>query len=381
MRIKLFDGNRCWNSERMEIRVEEFDALEGKHIFSDDYERKKQKLLEDLKKGKRTGSRKKMYKAAAALALICVIGSTTVYAVSADHRDIFDSLWGNSTKKNIPVHEVEVEGNEGSVMVTVPSMEYVSVDPEKADQVLEDRIMDTPIVKQIGDHTLTIQSVVYDKNGAVIYYTLEREGGVTMLVGDDSTNQSKGAYFSEESTEYFQFGGCELTYIDLEKSTRDKLYCCVYQVAWGDSSKRIVPELTIWHFPFQWRDGDMTEEEIKEYDTNTTEETISITDKQPLDVYPYAAPNEGSLEISAIDMSIDLGTDLPENCSVDNLRSVEIRYKDGTSYLVYDKENYINNTGYLCGGLDEQVRIAFNRLVDTDAIDLIVVNGVEYQAQ
>ena len=59
--------------------------------------------------------------------------------------------------------------------------------------------MDEPLVKQLGEHTLTIESFVYDSSGAVMYYTLGRKGGVTALRGDEDTNMAKGAVFTDEA--------------------------------------------------------------------------------------------------------------------------------------------------------------------------------------
>nr|WP_304971281.1 hypothetical protein [uncultured Schaedlerella sp.] len=114
-------------------------------------------------------------------------------------------MFGNSTKKSTPVIETEVDtgktnedGTPKMTDVTIPSREFVSVDPQQAQDLTGGGCISEPIVKKLGDHTLTVENMVYDKNGAVITFTLERSGGVTMMIGDADTNVRKGAYFAED---------------------------------------------------------------------------------------------------------------------------------------------------------------------------------------
>lgn len=147
-------------------------------------------------------------------------------------------MFGNTTKKSTEAFTKEIDNQKGgTTSVTIPSHEYVSVDPEKAKELVGDGALSEPIEKQLGDHTLCIENLVYDKNSAFMYFTLERKGGVTMLVGNEGTNISKGAYFPDDSLWYFNLESTEGNlyydniYIDMEKSTEDKLYCSSYMIA------------------------------------------------------------------------------------------------------------------------------------------------------
>lgn len=58
-----------------------------------------------------------------------------------------------------------------------------------------------------------------------------------------------------------------------------------------------------------------------------------------------------------------------------NVKHVEIQYKNGESYVVEDKNENINNTGYVIG-CDPYYKVAFNRLVDVENIKAVVINDI-----
>ena len=62
------------------------------------------------------------------------------------------------------------------------------------------------------------------------------------------------------------------------------------------------------------------------------------------------------------------------------MKHLEIRYKDGSSYVVSDQEGCIENNGYVMGA-GVWYKAAFNRLVDTDEIEEILVNDVRFPAE
>ena len=82
--------------------------------------------------------------------------------------------------------------------VTIPSREFVSVDPQQAQDLTGGGCISEPIVKKLGDHTLTVENMVYDKNGAVITFTLERSGGVTMMISSTPATFAGTIFISTE---------------------------------------------------------------------------------------------------------------------------------------------------------------------------------------
>ena len=93
---------------------------------------------------------------------------------------------------------------------------------------------------------------------------------------------------------------------------------------------------------------------------------------------------DGYIEYSpvsiCIDMSKGLGLSKEEAGDPYYMKHLEIRYTDGSNYIVFDEEDNINNSGYVLG-TDEGYKTVFNRLVETDQIAEIIVNDVSFPVQ
>ena len=326
-------------------------------------------------------------------------------------------MFGNTTKKSWDVVHKEVDnGKGGTTAVDIPSKEFVAVDEEKANEQIGKWVMDEPLVKQLGEHTLTIESFVYDSSGAVMYYTLGRKGGVTALRGDEDTNMAKGAVFTDEADfrfdvqcgmpedENFIFTG-ENTYVDMEKSTNELLYCTSYML-WSDNLKAgDIPKLVITKYPDKLKEiekllpdvNGLSEEEMKdeslwkEYNeamAKAETEIIDLSGKGQVPDKTIDMGANGCLVYSPISIRVDMskGMGLSEDEAQDPyyMKHMEIKYKDGSSYVVSDSEELIENSGYvlgLTGGVGAWYKTVFNRLVDTDEIAEIIVNDVSFQVE
>lgn len=334
--------------------------------------------------------RKFPYMAAAIAAVCCLAIPGAVYA--AVNSDFFDGMLGNSTKKSTPAITKEVDnGKGGTTSVTLPSHEYVPVDEEKAQELIGNGELDTPIEKQLGEHTLRVENMVYDKNSALIYFTLEREGGVMMLVGDADTNAAKGAYCSGTTNHQFSFDttseeifGADNIYVDQEKSTPEKMYCYSY-IIWSDSlPDGVFPALSIIEYPCPIREmerTDASDEEWEAFYAAAKHEDIILTGQAPIPVQRIDMGEKGCLEYSPISISLDLarglGLSQDEACDPYHLWHLEIRYKNGSNYIVSDAEDNIENSSYILG-TGTWYKTTFNRLVDVDEIKEIVVNDVAF---
>lgn len=367
------------------------------------------KILKTQQKQKRKKPRRRFSYAAAAIAVAgCLAIPGAAYAAS--NLDFFEAMFGNKTKKSTPVIETEQDtgktnedGTPKMAHITLPSHEFVSVDPQKAQDLTGGGCMSEPVEKQLGDHTLCIENMVYDQNGAVIYFTLERPGGVTMLVGNDDTNVRKGAYFSQDRTYGFSFNTTDdifagyNIYVDTEKSTKDKMYCTAYML-WSESLPKegVFPQLCIQKYPYSVKErddkviayntgeaGDETLEELNEFERQTKTEEIALTDQNPIPVKTIDMGKDGCVAYSPISIGVDLsaGFGLTKEEAYDpfNLTYLEIKYKDGSSYVVSDYANNIENSGYVLGGVSEVwYETAFNRIVDVNEIQEIIVNDVTF---
>lgn len=348
--------------------------------ISDIVETRIQETYKQINKGGRRRT-KSIRKIAAAIAVVCLFVPGVVYASSK--TEFFQAMFGNETRESNDVLKREIdtgkEGKDAKVTVTLPSREYVSVDEEQAEKAIGAYVSEEPIIKKIGSHTLTINSFVYDRNGAMMYYTLERKGRVTALAGDEETNLTKGAYFTDDSDFYFN---CETkngviagenTYIDLKKSTNDRL-CCYSYILWNEPLKDgDVPELMLETYPCARKE--LTEE------TKTKTERIRLTSKEPVPVRKIDMGDKGYLEYSPIAMSVDMakGMGLSKEKAEDPyyLESIKVVYKDKESYVVCDKEKNVENSSYQLGA-GTYYKTVFNRLVDVDEIEKIIVNGVGF---
>lgn len=345
--------------------------------ISDTVERRIQDTYKMLEKKKYQGRNKLCV--AAAIAVICIALPGVVYASAK--TEFFQGVFGNETKKSYEATRQEFEdGKGGKFSATVPSKEFVSVDTEKAEEIVGKWVESEPIEKKIGSHMLRIENFAYDKNGALVYFTLEREGGVTALKGNEQTNAAKGAMFTEESDFYFYYEtskgiiGYENTYVDTEKSTDEKLYCYAYVLWNGSLENGDTPQLVIDTYPCEKKD-------LPENAKITTEK-IKLTDKEPIPVKCIDLGEKGYLEYSPISLSVDMakGMGLSDEEASDPyyLEKIEITYKDGNNYVVSDKKKNIENNGYVMGD-ETWFKVMFNRLVDTSDVETITVNNVKFR--
>ncbi|MBQ3080569.1 MAG: hypothetical protein IJC48_11325 [Clostridia bacterium] len=62
------------------------------------------------------------------------------------------------------------------------------------------------------------------------------------------------------------------------------------------------------------------------------------------------------------------------------INSIQIIYESGEVFTVFE-DRKLNNNMYLCGALgnsQSDTAMVFNRLIDTQAVRLIRLNGIEY---
>ena len=375
-----------------EISIEEFDKPKENHIFSKRYEKQKEEALNQYRKKMQSRGKVRFAKIAAAVAVVMIVGPLTVNA--ATNGEMFSRIWGILGKSNIKPHdEVIYEKEKGtSVVVNYPQREYEDIDPETAKKLIGDSVEYPSITREVDGTTISILSVVRDQNSAVIEFSLEKAGGVDALEYSQTSNEGKGATFSENAKFEFFIGNGGFIYVDSDKSTEDKLYCYDY-VALGENADEL--NLEIDEYPCTRGERQTIVDSLDEQaldklakDTKTT--TVKIPMSKQLKAVPYVNAKNGSLEISPISMKVDMTTGLglskdeaiePYNCYY-----LSINYKDGTNYVVTEHEKEgehtcdvdTDNAYYTLGDDAGQLSFVFNRLVDTDKIKSITVNNTDY---
>ena len=135
------------------------DVLRKEVKISGEVEERLERTYEILR-SRSKAERKKIYKfpkVAVAAIVAALMVSTGVYA--SIRSDFFEGMFGNKTKTSTPAKPVSIDdGKGGTVDVVIPSKEFVDVDEERASELLGDYVLEEPIVKEIGSHTLTVEN-------------------------------------------------------------------------------------------------------------------------------------------------------------------------------------------------------------------------------
>ncbi|MBP5775166.1 MAG: hypothetical protein J6W36_05665 [Clostridiales bacterium] len=376
-----------------DISIEEFDHITDgveDHVFSKEYLAGKESIMKNSTKAKISNLRIKVAAAACA-----VVVASPFVVNAAMNGELFNRIWGNEGKDNVPVHtityvedgKIDEKGNPVSHKVTMPKIEYKEQDPETAQRLLKDKYTANPVQAKIGDTTVTVESVVRDGIGIVASYTVEKPGGVDCFNYSQLDNETKGAWFREDQNIMFGFkeGGGKI-WVDLAKSTKDKLYCYEYMY---DTSV-FAPELNSPikdHITLEYQVYKDTRENIfkdEQYQTKgdaayikeSKEVKIPVADK--LETRTLKSDNLGSIKLSAIAMQWDsTGGKAPKGEAFDSVKSVKITFKDGSVYDMYEFGK-VESVGYICGNETGFISL-FNRLVDTNEVDSITINGTEFK--
>lgn len=344
--------------------------------------------------GRNAGRHKRGMAAAAAAAVIVLSGTTAMAAYLTTHTDFMDHLFGKGGRQSQEAVEKTVDNGKGSdTTVTVPSKEYVNVDGELAETLVEPYMQDLNLVRQIGDYTLTVLNNVTDGNAGCISYTLECKDGVRAIEGTEELNEAKGAYFTDERDFYFYLEDgnhnaiAEKTVIDLEKSTETCYYLYSSYVCTNPADSLIL-HLEQYDQMLSELPED-AEEEIK----TVMEEDIPIqTTQMPLTEVSNPENGERQFAYSSIALSLSLSNGFGLDAYVNTaggasfvdpyyVKYIALEYADGTTYVVEDQENAVDNTNYVCAGLGEDqdvMTLVFNRMVDWSKVKKLIVNEKEF---
>ena len=202
---------------------------------------------------------------------------------------------------------------------------------------------------------------------------------------------------------YYFGAGPGKTYVDMSKSTSTKIFCREYMTDVDFLSKYTDSD----HAEFP-TDAGMKLHIIEFNDTMTSyykaekdpfkdikdQVTVDIPFADKIEMSEVKSADGDSVKISPISMKLkgsaklygknNYGDDFNPEFSegVDHLRTVKITYKDGSEYNVYNSgdkngKGSVASYAYMIGEKDS-VSIMFNRLVDTNNISKITVNGIEF---
>jgi len=332
-------------------------------------------------------------KITAAAAALLIAAPLAVYA--ATNGEIIDRIWGNEGKNNVDRHtinyvdegKVDEDGNTVTVKIEMPRIEYVSTDPEVAARLIGDRISEEPVSCTIGDTRFTVETVVRDSIGGIVAsYTIEREGGVNCLNYSQLDNESKGAWYNPDNNIEFTFreGDGEI-FVDLERSTDNKVYCYEYMHGYcGDHLTLQLQELTV--SIQEMCDRINKDHKLDKKDFIKDEKLVTVPVADSLDSVTFTSASGDTVTASPISMKLrstsgDLVADhssyLVEGIElVDGIDKIKIIYNDGSEYVLFD--DVTDNAAYTMEDVKGCYYALFNRLVDYDNIAKITVNDVVF---
>lgn len=380
-----------------EFTVEEFDRIEEDHLFSSQYQKKKQRLL-------RTGSIQQRYSRVGIVALASLILAIGGIYAATSHSDFFQHAFGKGENRDDqPVREEtyimdKEDGNAHEATAVYPSHEYEEVDDETAEDLIGGQVATASRSITVRDHTFTILSAVRDENMIVLEYTIECPTGVKALTWDEHSDDTHGARTAPDATFMYQLGSAYgKIFVDESRSTDTLLYCTEYDFllnigedgfefapyAAGESPKMLFttydaePEKPILEVMadetmFESIDSSLTYTEL---DTGATE---------PVSKTIFRSESGGYAEVSPLGMRLDTAsgnmiqpwdeTDEEEPFDPDLIMmTISLHYKDGSEYLVADVHNNVENYQYTVGYKGVHM-ISFNRLVDLNEVEYVEVN-------
>ena len=389
------------------MSIEEFDHITDgveDHVFSAEYNARKESIMK-----KTNGTRAKTshlgIKIAAAAAVLVIAAPFAVNAATGGAvEDLIGRIWGKGDKKDIPNHtvnyveegKVDKNGNTVSYDINMPKVEYVDIDPEDAARIMDGKVNFEPQTLKVGEYTFTVNAVATDERSAVVDYTIERKGGVDILIYSQFENESKGAFINDDQPYSYSIGNSSRIWVDLKNSTKDKIYCTEY--IFTDDPANL--KLTVKEYERSRNEMWAEDEPINPNDHIKETKTISINSSGTMSQATFTSAGGDSIKISPISMKFTgsketLGDafDPVYGCAIDSAGFLKITYKDGSEYLVWsekyhdgihpnDESKEVANDAYALGGHEaNEFTVLFNRLADVSNIEKITVNETDFFAK
>ena len=294
-------------------------------------------------------------------AVISAMLATTAFAYVGftqyeNPMEMLGTFFGNTSKESTDggiVHETYFDQEYDYVQ---PTIERVPLDDNVAQEQVAPYISGVGGSVTYGDYTLTVEAQLYDSatDCGIIYYTLENPNGVrgyeTQLDGEVWWPGGELVYISD-------IGNGKGTYIIEDQTTDTKLAIAFYYC--GANGLDYV--------------------NVAFYADRSNALTLPLNDGGGMECITVA---DGEIRLSPIAIRVyaeNMGflyTNLDIYCDVSSL---VLRYKDGTEYVIYSDEPFIDNSTYALNNFDGTVvSYTFNRLVDIDAVEAVIINDVEY---
>lgn len=309
-----------------------------------------------------TENRQKRYhlrKAVVACTLAVLASGITVLAVA--RSGFFQSVFGTKGQPNTSAHVSEI--NNGNI---VPAREWVEVDENTAKELLGEKVTSIRDSVTLYGYTLTVHDYTIDENGiGAATYTLVNPDGLDEVIfgeyGDYSLSpDSPLVPVSAESSSGKIIDTASI--VDQTRTTDTELYAVLYFAPLEALEEN--EEILICLSGYEWdENGELLKHEV---------ETIPLSQASSAPSITYTSEAGYTAHLSPLGIFFDG----PIFEAVDRswwTKKLLITYTDDSVYQVRDTD--IFNQILSCLGSSGSVCTVFNRLVDTDTVKSITING------
>lgn len=309
---------------------------------------------------KRRRSYHMLPKAAVVCALTVALGGITVFA--AAHGEFFQSIFGTKGQENVEVHEVEMDGQSW----TAPAREWETADERTAERLTGEHITQIGESVTVYGYTLTVDEYLIDENGiGAVTYTLSNPDGLAGVC-----YAGYGEYYMSPDVpmkEINMMSAGEKSFdlrsiVDQTQTTDTELHAVMYFVPIEKLDEG--EAIQIIHSGYETDESGKT--------VTTEEQRITFTPDSFVSSDTYTSESGFTAHVSPVGILFD-GPVFESTDSGWITQKLIITYTDGSIYQVEDTDVY--NTIVACYNMDGDVLEVFNRLVDTEKIASVTVNG------
>ena len=308
--------------------------------------------------------------AVAIAATTALVASAAYAAVNVDFTQLAFSPKGNADVEAHTVVEQDcinpVTGEPKSWVA--PSRTWADVDEQVAERLLDGYVFDAGLTAESHGYTLTVGQCVMDENGnGIAAITIENPDGV------DIADAGYGEVYLSNDAPVFELvqspdgeSPWDVRIVrDTEASTDTKLVGAAY----FGPFRATIGEGLVWSLVSREDGGQSSVQASNAAGESTYLPATTLPAKE------FKGNDGSTVELSPIGM-------VQHPASVDqHIREMVIRFTDGTEYTVYrwGVDDPVDNTvlgyGYGWENEDDCARV-FNRLVDVDAVESVVLRGV-----
>lgn len=294
-------------------------------------------------------------RAASVAAVVALCGVVTAAAAVGFLRyenpaAMLRALFGENVSSGSGIVEYDEDGR---LMTNLPAWERVPVDETLAQELIAPYIFAVGESTVCGDYTLHVEALLYDAatRAGMLYYTVENSNEVSGYeVFPDGV-----LWWPAEAPVFTRVQGSSRAYLDTAMSSETKLYICTYFIA-DPAVENICVGIG------SGEDRSKVNDISLELPGNVGIAGVELAG--------------GAIRLSPVSIQMDLASLGVDSDSID---SITLYYTDGSEYVVENEADFVSNHTYAL--IDQEgvtITYTFNRIVDTNSIASVEINGVTY---